>query len=89
MSEWKPIESAPIGEPGIDVGSKNPSEWFLATNGVVSDVIQRKGAPGEFSYEFHNHGDVWYGENYFTHWMPIPAIPNASDVEVSSERKGI
>jgi hypothetical protein len=72
---WRTIESAPKGYPSLE----EPSEWFIATGtqkgplGAPFAVIRRCFGHGFGPWE--GTGDEYYRDDFFTHWMPLPAPP--------------
>jgi len=75
-SGWKTMDSAPVGEPTESVGSKGPSEWFLAISKAKQIVcVQRIAEPGGLSYEFTDSSFSYYAHDFFTHWKPLPEPP--------------
>jgi hypothetical protein len=77
--QWQPIETAPDGEPGWDVGSREPGPYFL---GLVDQKysktrryrIARKRCSDGYAF-CDIDGDTYYVYDFFTHWMPLPGAP--------------
>ena len=62
MSEWKPIQTAPVGTPILVWG---PEDEF-----AVAEYEGRSNRACHLSYSFGEYCDV-----YPTHWMPLPEPP--------------
>lgn len=79
-SMWMPIDSAPHGEPGMDVGSRDPSEYFIAW---ISNprarrrlrVVRRIYDSGYAFADFDR--DTLYEADFFSHWQRLPEGPAA------------
>ena len=68
MSEWQPIETAPIQ-------AFDPKEWFMSGQRVL---LWHGGVSiGSYSYTKRGKGrwQNWSGTINPTHWMPLPPPP--------------
>jgi hypothetical protein len=76
MSQWQTIDTAPKGScVGEDAGSRGHSEWFLGLSRLNKRIIQIRRLPDMNSYTFGDKEETHYDDNFFTHWMPLPANP--------------
>lgn len=73
---WQPISTAPVGEPSMDVGSRESSKPFLALK-VSGEVVKVRRIGGIHTYDFAGYDSdaTYYLEKCFTHWMPLPPTP--------------
>lgn len=77
--EWQGIATAPKGAPGLDVGTRDASEWFLGFARGRMRVVRRRAWPQDDGWEDQ------YGTNYapsaFTHWRSLPPPPKGQTDE--------
>ena len=69
---WQPIETAPVGEPGMDVGSRESSEPFFALK-KSGEVVKVRRMDSSQSYDFAGYDELqtYYLQKCFTHWRPL------------------
>ena len=77
--KWLPIDTAPQGQPSMDVGARDASEWFLGRiarahrgSRPAYTVIRRCGWPHEDRWECV--GQCTYPATAFDGWMRMPEL---------------
>ena len=75
MSEWKPIETAPI-EPF------DAKRWYMTASPYVLVWCGHYVRIASYGYTRRGKGrwQDYHGNIAPTHWMPLPEAPAASDV---------
>lgn len=73
MSEWQPIETAPIKKPILITDGTIVTVTYLETWGDVVDMFGHGFSGYEWDYDF----DV----SDATHWQPLPDAPNTNEEE--------
>lgn len=76
--DWSPMESAPHGEPGSDIGSRLPSKWFLALKPNGRQVVTRR--VNGMGHDFESSDETYFLARHLIGWRPLPeAAPPSAD----------